>query len=401
MSTDSKQSSPYSLAGLFSMPATEVPFLHGLRAISILMVLAFHLLYPLTKYMSMDSFVALAKGNPLAGLSLQGHFGVDIFFVLSGFLIASSFFAEMDGKTPRLVARFFVKRAFRLLPAYYAVLVIAYLAFPNHCQSILYNLFYVNNYIPTSQACVFWSWSLAIEEQFYLVFPLLAYLLFRLPNRHVVFLSLLGFAGAINIGYLAGVGAFESNWDFADRFYQPTQFRFGALVLGVYAAYIQRYNAREVRALLSVAWIRRTAGCLAFLCFAVPVFVPSNAVMQVFDQYDNVLAITYEGLYRYIFSTSIFLSILLLQNDTFPRARGLLSHRFYYPLSRLSYVLYLVHFLIIQEVYAWGYQDLNSLGVLIPVSLGLTVIATVALYVTVEAPAMRLRSVLVRRYFPR
>jgi peptidoglycan/LPS O-acetylase OafA/YrhL len=149
------------------------PALDGLRALAILSVFLLHAEFP------------LAKG---------GFLGVDIFFVMSGFLITSLLLQEFtDTHTIRLGA-FFARRARRLLPAFLlfavALMVIVY-PVVNHGQQkslvsgMLASVFYVRNWalIYTSSGQDGFTqphlWSLAVEEQFYLIWPVVFLILIR------------------------------------------------------------------------------------------------------------------------------------------------------------------------------------------------------------------------------
>ena len=149
----------------------QIPGLDGIRALSISLVL----------------FAHLADG--VTAWSRYGDFGVESFFVLSGFLITWLLCAQEDKRGAISVPSFYARRALRILPP--AFLYIA-------CVSALgagglaevapnepfYCLFFVRNLMPNGgQLSHFWS--LAIEEQFYLIWPLL-FLLLRSDKRRII-----------------------------------------------------------------------------------------------------------------------------------------------------------------------------------------------------------------------
>ena len=356
---------------------------------AILMVIAFHLLYPMTRYVEMDAFVAFVEATVPAALALQGHFGVDVFFVMSGFLVTSMYLKRTDNAKQLELRRYLSRRAIRLLPPYLAVMVVAYLLLPRHCPTIWTNLLLINNYFPADQVCVFWSWSLAIEFQFYLLLPYLCWLLARTPHQ-MLLAALLGGAVALNIGYLLQVGGFDSNWDFANRFYSPTQFRVGALLLGVAAAYVHRDHGERLRSWAARPGIARAWFTLALLMFLIPIGLPSKSVMQDFDSY-TLLSSIYEGAYRYIFSGGVTLYMLLALSGGSPRLGKLLGHRVFIPIARLSYVVYLVHLLVIEELYALLFEDIADLLLIIPIALALIALVSYLTHVLVEAPFLGLK----------
>ncbi|KQC39881.1 acyltransferase [Frankia sp. ACN1ag] len=161
------------------------PALDGLRALAVLAVLCFHM-------------------NALSG----GYLGVDVFLVLSGFLITGLLLAERDRTGAVSLGRFYVRRAFRLLPAFGvfvavgAVLVVAVKTRADQwdfLDNALTSLLYVNNYYrvfrPDSGGAWFGhTWSLSLEEQFYLIWPAVLVLLCRRPAARRRLPAILGAA---------------------------------------------------------------------------------------------------------------------------------------------------------------------------------------------------------------
>lgn len=104
----------------------------------------------------------------------SGWIGVDLFFVLSGFLISGLLFTEYKERGAIDVKRFYIRRALKLYPSFYLLMVVTVvmnwrLGHLRAAQVYLGELFYVQNYGP-----YVWShtWSLAVEEHFYLILPI-------------------------------------------------------------------------------------------------------------------------------------------------------------------------------------------------------------------------------------
>jgi peptidoglycan/LPS O-acetylase OafA/YrhL len=141
-----------------------IPSLDGLRALSVFLVVIGHESYaPLNRLPS--------------GIFGNGALGVNIFFVISGFLITHLMLSEQD-KTGKLdVQKFYVRRAFRIFPAYYAYLAVVAIASVIHLYPVDWKTFlgaatYTLNYFSQPRAWVVaHSWSLCIEEQFYILWP--------------------------------------------------------------------------------------------------------------------------------------------------------------------------------------------------------------------------------------
>lgn len=222
------------------------PGLDSLRAIAIAWVMLFH------------SFLVGGLGEDFAWLSRYGWMGVDIFFVLSGFLIGSQLFRPMAAGASPSLREFYRKRAYRILPAFLVVLA-AYALLPGLREAPgmepwwKFAGFFMNLSIDYGQNQAFsHAWSLCVEEHFYLVFPLLALVLGRR-------LSVRGFAWTCAVVVVAGVAlrtgvwlhdtAAEAatgstrNW-FVEDIYYPTWNRLDGLLVGVAIAAAKMYRPR-------------------------------------------------------------------------------------------------------------------------------------------------------------
>lgn len=164
-----------------ALRGSRIPGLDFLRAISVLMVLVDH--------------SGMTWLGPIA--LFNGGIGVEIFFVLSGFLITWMLLHELDKHQDINLLDFYRRRAARLLPAFYAyvLLGITYLTLrhlPVPWDAVVAACLYVLNYYQglTGAATHFLSpcWSLAVEEQFYLLWPFALLALFRHRIRMVPFM---------------------------------------------------------------------------------------------------------------------------------------------------------------------------------------------------------------------
>jgi len=170
-------------------------------------------------------------------LSWIGQFGVDLFFVLSGWLIGGLFWAERARYGTVIWPRFFLRRALRTMPPYFAVLPVAWLAVrlfaPGRTPFDFSYLVFLQNYrdkIPYYAV----SWSLCVEEHFYLFLPALALLVlaWRIPPP-------LLFATLFAVSPLCRI-FFETTRNFNDfnRGVLATHLRLDGLVLGFWASYV-------------------------------------------------------------------------------------------------------------------------------------------------------------------
>ena len=145
------------------LPA-RIPSLDGLRAISISMVLVAHM--------------AGEENTPplLHQLHHLGNFGVKVFFVISGFLITTLLLKESEKPGGINLKRFYIRRIFRILPAFYAYfLIIVILAWMGYLDlkpgDAVHAATFTMNYHHDRSWYLNHTWSLSVEEQFYLLWP--------------------------------------------------------------------------------------------------------------------------------------------------------------------------------------------------------------------------------------
>jgi peptidoglycan/LPS O-acetylase OafA/YrhL len=233
------------------------PQLEGLRGIAVLLVLLIHTY----------QFIIL---DPLWRIPIRfGWSGVDLFFVLSGFLIAGRLNA--DKSNPHFFSSFYIRRIFRILPLYLALLTVTFgrLQFSGFHSDIpfLAYLFFLQNFwrwnIFLGLASLGPTWTLAIEENFYLVIP---FLLRHLKQRNLVYLCicllvLLPLARvlvcflktspevAIDMradGLLFGVlSAFLIHSKYADRFFERKVFIGVGGVLTLLVSFVAIFNEKS------------------------------------------------------------------------------------------------------------------------------------------------------------
>jgi peptidoglycan/LPS O-acetylase OafA/YrhL len=342
------------------------PALDGLRGIAILAVVATH-----SKLVS----------------AWAGDIGVDIFFVLSGFLITSLLIEEWGVFGSISLRRFYARRALRLLPALLvmiAVFVIWHCAVSSRAVAArtaldgLNALFYSTNWMFAfglrQPVHVFaHTWTLSIEEQFYLTWPILLILLLRRCGsrgsliRWVVLGVFLFFIERVLITASMPSGLY--NWLF-----YGTDARADAMLTGCVAAIALSSRAippdgRLRRALKYSAWSIGIPGLVL-------IGIPAGSS----PEFCSI------GLHL----TTGLLALLLLIEVVIPPAGllcSLLSGRWLVHIGKVSYGLYLWHYPIFSEVQAQNWP----LRFELVVEFGLTALATVLSFYWVERPALKLK----------
>jgi peptidoglycan/LPS O-acetylase OafA/YrhL len=217
-----------------------MPALDGVRGLAVLMVLVFHFVG--------NALPTNWVERGIVGVTNYGSYGVELFFVLSGFLITGILYDAHN--KPHYFRNFYMRRVLRIFPLYYGVLALVFFVAPvipllrGSTLDYLVDrqawawLYAVNIYIAKAGE---WSfsyldhfWSLAIEEHFYLFWPLVVFLLARRP-RTLVAVSLAIALGAM-LARLTGSLMGLSWW----TTYVLTPFRLDGLALGAFLAVTAR-----------------------------------------------------------------------------------------------------------------------------------------------------------------
>lgn len=182
MTTPFHTTSPHEAEAVRPAWRDHMPALDGLRGLAVLSVMLFHMTF-------------LPPSEGIAKLLEAGWVGVDLFFALSGFLI-TGILLDTKGR-PYALRNFWLRRALRILPLYYALVVACLIVLPlfHHPKLAnfsringdeIYYWFFLSN-VPIALSGAFRhgvldvTWSLAIEQQFYLFWPLLVFTLNRRP----------------------------------------------------------------------------------------------------------------------------------------------------------------------------------------------------------------------------
>lgn len=308
-----------------------------LRAIAILLVLISHGRHYMEK--TMEGFAEY--------LSFGGYLGVELFFVLSGFLIGGILLKifEKSGRNITItdIKNFWIRRWFRTLPNYYLVLLINFIIVTVYFGYFHFDfryLFFLQNFYTPALGNMNYaqSWSLTIEEWFYLITPVVLYLSVKILNIKVknsiliAILFMIIVIPALKLFYQYFVQDILGKGDKLDfsTFRIVAILRLDSIIYGVLLSYINYYYNNL---LIKMKNYLLAAGLISF------VFIVIIMILQV-DGYvtSNIFNIMFTSI------GSFGLSLLLPYFNNLRIKKNNYLTRFITMTSVISYSLYLVHF---------------------------------------------------------
>ena len=346
----------------------RIPSLDGLRAVSIGLVLVSHLF-------GTQNFFGR---NAIPFVGNLGKLGVHCFFIISGYLISRLLLEELESSGRISLRRFYLRRTLRIFPAFYTyVAIIALLNIRGlfHIPSAEFLLAstYTINYQqwgPGSSWELGHVWSLCVEEQFYLIWPLLLVILGRKKALASMFIIVL-IVPLIRYG----------TWRYFPSHYSQTKYEFqgvcDALATGCLLAGLQPWLDRRIE----VSKLLQSP--LVFLCPLIALVVSAHSVGK--PRFVSLIGLPV---------THLTLALYLYRAIRFPHKGEcrLLNTKPLVFIGVLSYSLYLW-----QEPFTNRLS--KSLLCAFPVNVSLAFCAALASYVLVERPALAFRKKLERRFF--
>ncbi len=347
----------------------SIPSLDGLRAFSILAVILGH---------SSWAMPAPIKESIFYRTIANGGNGVAVFFVLSGFLITNILLKEFDRTGEISLRRFYFRRSMRIFPAFYLYLAAigilwAFKLIPQVPQSFLISGLYLRSVIPYTHGYFLQhTWSLSIEEIFYLFWPLL---LVTLHSRGFLLRAAVGLMLAMPLVRLLLYFLWP---DFKVHDYYTVYGWFDTMIAGCLLALINQ-KPRFVR------WKRRyltswTAGLMTVTAFCL------------LPEIDRLLISPYKGFNSFLIAPTIrslcIAGMMIYVVDHEDGLAGkLLNWKWVRRAGLISYSLYL-----------WQQLFMSEQLHLLPYGYVFLLATAIGSYLLVEQPTLRLRSRLERNY---
>jgi peptidoglycan/LPS O-acetylase OafA/YrhL len=301
-----------------------------IRAIAIIMVILHHIPW---------QYISHAKwAEPIWFFQRGGWMGVDLFFVLSGFLVSGIYFREYQKKKTISVTNFLIRRGFKIYPNFYLMIFVMILlgyifSVPISKSEIFSVVIFLQSYVQVND---YWfpTWSVAVEEHFYFLLSILFFIIYKfrkhkttdnifnkLPQYFIVLLTIvLSFRFWNYLHY--------ENYNFLKQF-GNTHIRIDSLMLGVVISYYYHFFPEKIIALKKYSWLIITVSALTI--------IPYAFILRIDNPWISVIGITH----IYIVAGLVLISCLNLNipNNIFTWIVGRIGAN--------SYAIYLWHSVIL------------------------------------------------------
>ena len=423
---------------IFNRPKFHNPVVDGIRGFSILLVVFGHLFH------FHDSIFTLREDTDfLSSFSefFRGDLGVDMFFVISGFLIGGILFKEYQKNSSISYKSFYFRRFLRLMPVYLIGLFLMWCLYnfwkgdgenfqiEVMMSNVWTNIIYINNFVPVEDQFMGWCWTLAVEEQFYFLVPIfIVFLLRKVKNKFNIFLALLILSSVIRfyivyhynlVGENYWGGGLDNNVDYWRKtfslLYDNLYSRYGGLLIGLWGSYLYIFKVENIKFFFNRLKLSKN---LYYLSIFVIVSVFIKLDYFYFIEFTSLgLEIGGENLSfiekiyfsfivavgRNLFSLSIMYIIFYCMfhpSGIKSILNRFLSSNILFPIAQLSYSTYLIHPIVMIPVFRFfgeflfSYTD-NVFLVFIGngiVSFILIFLLSLLLYVGIEKPFMKMRN---------
>lgn len=355
-----------------------------LRFIAVFLVLGRHTYSIVYKYVALPADQRTITESFFVSWQRIGWVGVDMFFVISGFLISDLIFKNVK-KGGFSFKKFFIRREFKIYPPFLLMIIATVVFFkirhhPFTYVGVLKELFFVQNY---SQGLWNHTWSLAVEEHFYILLPLLIIFLHRKNAIKVLPVVLVAIATTVLIIRILHVEFYAGNYNEAD-FFLPTHLRIDSFIPGVLIAYFKNFNETTYGKLLKFSRIGYAAIFIAAMTFL------WNVPEMSFWMLTFGLTILSLG------CASLLLLFLATDREKFDKWA---IFRLAAIIGKDSYSIYLWHMCVM----LWGVSAVSKTShvnlpfyVIIPLYVITSIVLGIVMAIIVEQPVLRFRD----KYFP-
>jgi peptidoglycan/LPS O-acetylase OafA/YrhL len=312
--------------------------------------------------------------------------GVELFFVLSGFLIGTILIRTLEKEESfgfRSILHFWKRRWFRTLPNYYLILLVNILLVSkgviggaDAMDQFNWKFFVFCQNLASGYYGFFWeSWSLSVEEWFYIVLPLVVVLLRSFLSKKDTLLFTIAILIAAPLAYRISQGNEQ-----VDKFWYDVEFRkvvimrLDTIIYGVLAAYIKYYYVDFWK---RSRWIAFVAGIVIIYTAILIPKEPNDLFSKTF----------------FFSMVSIGAMMLLPLADSVKNYRTKIIGKTLTHISLISYSMYLINFALVAQVIVKNFPPKNEMEQVVWYFIfwGITIVLSTVLYYFFEKPMMKLR----------
>ncbi|WP_321326538.1 acyltransferase [Thiomicrorhabdus sp.] len=369
---------------IIHQPSKAFPVVDFLKGLSVLMVILFHIFFAVFFLFKKDPVKLQQFVDSIpAWLSFVLSFdkAVDIFFMLSAFLLSYALLKVYDKQRFIHIRRFYLHRFFRIYPVFLVALLLYGLAdIHKLITDGWYSLLFIENIF--SKGIIPVQWSLSIEMQFYLILPFL--LLFLAKSSRPIMWIIILIAASIGLRFWVALQhpvIYQTHWYqffdsasgkvYMDNMYYVIQSRITPLFLGIlWALLYWRYPLAKINlSKSSVAILWALGLTVIYMTMRFPIYYPDSYYFEHFNETLNLLVVT---LHRIVFSMAILGLVLLAHYQVkqenplslFQKIKkSVVEWKGWRLLSEVAYPMYFFHFpfIVLAWVIVLGTIDVQSI----------------------------------------
>ena len=405
------------LKSIFFRSHTRHATLDGARAITILLMVLFHVLFGIAKILDekLEDFIT----NFPAYLNWMWQAqGSDPLFVMCGLLVSYTLYREFDKNQSLDLARFYKRRLLRIYPLFLLALLIFLPTNSKHSGYLLSNLVFGSNFFEGQKPIIPVGWSLEVQMLFYMMLPFLCLLMYAIRWRLAFIVGLCILAVAYRYWWTASHPAlYETpfyeiayNRDFvrllSGQLYYDLDVRIGAFFMGMLVAYLHHYHGSQIVAFFKGHLVVNSL--VLFLgfymiawSFSFPLLNKHIDFYAPFDPHANMMFLIFN---RYVYSCGMSVLLLMALCPVGPSrvVNWFLSWPIWHPFAQLIYPIYLFHFLFIVFGAAIDFETIHK-EMIVDVTilqvfavyfwaLLLTTLFATILHIYIEKPFLKLRA---------
>lgn len=404
-------------AEIFKKNTKQDPVIDGIRALSVLSIIAFHVVVGIIQVYEHNKAKQYILDMPAWLQPLwHGEKGVDAFFLLSALVIGLSVFKNIENYNLSAALEFLKKKFFRIYPLFLVALIAYTLGQWSYFgKYFLSNLVFLNNIIPGERSIIPVGWFLTVEVQYFIALPLLFFALKKTKHQGLVLAALLATSVAacaavllsnpdLYLRPITDLFLATDRGEFSGRvgrlFYEAGFARYGPFVAGLWLAYLRSQHSDKLTEIFknkaSAGLVFFAAAALILFPTLLPIYNPNSWYYHPFSVAQNFWMLASS---RQMFACGLGLLILGCWYSSFTPFK-LLNKIFnlgvWRPISKLAFPAYLFHFpfIAIAAIIVFGTTNIKEVAavsflsgsLIFFLAAALTLLFSIPLHIYIERP---------------